>query len=257
MLPPSDGGPAWVALEGPSGVGKTSVVRALAGRTGRTELAEAYDSVVDVPSLEFDTRADLLRIERRLVTLELRRFRAATGFRTRGVPLVLDTGFLGPLTYSMGLREELGSGWDVVDDIRRQFTRAAGTGDWGIPDLTLYLEAPAATIRERTLSAPATHPLHLTERHARVARRERVYWLERVARAVPGRVLRVDATGDVEATVDRILRRLRETALRPRPTNGAARAVLAALGDRPVPRPSTALLATLKKGTLSPRPPRR
>jgi hypothetical protein len=246
-----------VAFEGPSGVGKTSLVRALEERTGRRSLPEAYDSAADAPSLEFGTRTELRKIERALVTLEIERFRSAARFRARGVPLLLDTGFVGPLTYSMGLREVLGPDWDVVGEIAEEFERAASSASWGIPDLTVYLDAPAAVVSKRARGASSSHPARLTGRHARVASYERTYWLQRIDRAVPGRLVRVSARGEMATTVDRILPELRRAGSLPPPTAAEARAVLRGLNGPPVPPRIGPRSATLKKGTLSPRPPRR
>jgi thymidylate kinase len=247
----------WVALEGPSGVGKSTLVRSLIRATGRSGLAEAVDGAVDPPSLRFRTRAELLRIERRLVELERERYREAVRRRRSGELLVLDTGFLGPLTYSWGVVQLRGASWSVVEDVRRRLIAALELGDWGLPDLTVYLDAPDAVVDARARSAALGHPPDLRERHARVGAFERPLWTGTIATVAPGRVVAVSAIGSVTTVTRRIVEVMRRAPLRARPSHNEAAAVLALFrsGSRRSRRPAS--LATVKSRASSPRPLRR
>src|SRR5579863_7292459 len=96
--------PRIVALEGTSGVGKSRVARALAlPGSGTVLLPEAYDRLDPAPSLAVPDRRALWGVEARLLRAEVGRYREALRWRGQGRVVIADTGFLGPLTYSVGM----------------------------------------------------------------------------------------------------------------------------------------------------------
>jgi hypothetical protein len=208
----------WIALEGPSGVGKTTLLRGLVRESGRGGLAEAYDSVGHPPSLEYRSPEELRGIELELVRLDLARFAEATRLRRSGELLYLDTGFLGPLTYSLGIAKTMGIRWDVSSDVIGIVSERLSRGAWGIPDLTLYLDADPVVVASRASGSPETHPPRLAARHAVVGAWERRCWKETISAAAPDRVAVVPADGSIPAVVRRILETVRRS-----PATGNAR----------------------------------
>ena len=94
-----------VALEGGSASGKSTLVTAAARTFGWRPLAEAFDRLDPAPSLDFDSPRELLRLEATLLAEEVRRYHEARRLTERGATVLADTGFLGPLTYTLGLVE--------------------------------------------------------------------------------------------------------------------------------------------------------
>jgi thymidylate kinase len=138
-----------IALEGPSGAGKTSVAARLAPLLGGTAVAEAYDRLGRSVPLAFHGRDELSDLERTLLREEGRRWTEAVELRTRGSTAVLDTATFGPLTYAWGLREGVDGGLDVVLELVRTVRRMAIGGRWGIPDLTVYLRTEPQLLEKR------------------------------------------------------------------------------------------------------------
>lgn len=241
-----------IALEGPSGAGKSRAARELADRLpGALLLPEAFQRLSPRPSLAVPTRATLLAVERRLFREELRRWREAQEARARGRPVVADTGFLGPLTYALGLAE-LDPSRNVVAALRAAAGRAVRNRALGLPDLTVYLSSAEATRARRVASDPAGHPALLHPRHTAVGRREARLWLQRWGPRLGPRFRRVASGGPTGAYVGRIERWLAAPdgpgPLAPRGAGAQLRELLEAL---PSPR------ARVKNGTRrgpNPRP---
>ncbi len=140
--------------------------------------------------------------------------------------MVLDTSTLGPLTYAWGLRNVRGRQHDVVPSVRRWFRNALASDRWGLPDLTIYLDASPEVVAARLAGATATHPADLAARHFAVARWERRFWCGRAARVAPSHVATIDAGGDREDVIATLLDRIeRRGTLRPLPSARARRLV--------------------------------
>ena len=235
-----------VALEGPSGVGKTTVARGLASAVGGVVISEAFDRMSPEPSLEPTSRAGLLRLELRLLSEERERYREAIRFAKTGRPVILDTGFFGPYTYAeglAGLRRE----WDVRRGLLERLESEWGRPGRTLPALTVYLTASGTDRRRRARIDPGRHPARLVDRHARVATFERRFWKEAQRHLPRGRVLFVSAEGPVDRVVARLRSRI-EAASRTRARVAETRRFLALLRRR--------ARAIVKKGGPSRRPPR-
>lgn len=229
-----------VALEGSSGVGKSTLAAAVAERYGWPVVAEAADRLEPPPSLAFRTEEELLRLERQLLSEDARRFAAARELARRYDGVLVDTGFLGTVTYTAGL-VSLGRARP------RTFARLVGAaralatrGRLGVPDLSVLLEASAPTVARRLRSSLVRHPVRLQPRHAAVGRfeaRVAVPWLRR---QLPGRVVSIRASGAPRELAERVVRRARRVAPIPGPCRAAARLLQRGASDlvesRPVPR---------------------
>ena len=226
--------PRLIAIEGPTGVGKSRLALALSERIpGAIRLPEAYDRLSRPPSLEVPDREELLFVERRLFREELRRYRDARRARSEGRTVIADTGFLGPLTYSIGLAR-LDPARDVAAPMAAAMRRAAVLHTLGMPDLTLHLGAPASALRGRILGDPTGHPEPLATRHLRVGRTEAQLWNGPIARVLGARYRPVSARGPEDQVELRALERIdRSTVqppLRPAEASELLEAVVDALG---------------------------
>lgn len=201
-----------VAIEGGSGVGKTTLVADLAATLGWAAMPEASDLGPRRPSLRFCSDAELARLEAVLFTRDLQRWRRAAHARANGGSTLLDTGVFGSLTYTRGLVEIGAAGPAVLRRLVGRGRSAAVRGALGIPDLLLYLDAPEATLRARAARSFGDHPPRLTERHHRVGSVERRLWLELFPRRFPRRLVRLDAdrpADSVRRSAERAIRRAR------------------------------------------------
>ncbi|HXY47532.1 MAG TPA: AAA family ATPase [Thermoplasmata archaeon] len=178
-----------IAIEGPSGAGKTTVVRAAARRLGWVPLPEAFDRLVRRPNLAFRTDRELLRIERALLREERRRYREALRLRRNGRIVIADTGFLGPLTYTAGLAALGETSPSVLSSLLKVAAPKRGTESWGVPDLIVYLNVSARARRRRAAGDPRRHPIGLDRRHEDVGRVEREFYRDLAARS-PSRAIR-------------------------------------------------------------------
>ena len=212
-----------IAIEGPSGAGKTTLVLELARVTGGLSIPEAYDRLGRRPSLAPRSRSALLKLEVQLLREERRRMADARSLARQGSTVYLDTGFLGPVTYADGLAR-IDPRWDVRAPLGRAFSRLMRPRAGVLPDRTVILEAPERTLRRRATLDPSGHPARLAGRHRRVARRERELWNALARRLLPGRVLFVSAQGAPATVAARILRRLARDRLPP-PTSSERAAV--------------------------------
>ena len=227
-----------MALEGPSGVGKTTVTRAVARRLSARRVAEAVDRLRPRPRLTYRSGAALLALETMLAREDARRWSEAADHRASGATSLLDTGTLGPLSYVWGLRASDPTGPDVVGEVRHHLFGELAEGRWGIPDLTIYLAAPEETVQERVAAARLSHPAALAQRHARVARAEARLYRDRFRRAAPGRFETLDASGPVDQVIEAVVRRVARGPGRPPPTPREAAAVLATVRAGPSGRPA-------------------
>jgi len=209
-----------VAVEGIAGAGKSTIVARASARFGWVPLAEAYDRLDPRPRIGVRTAAALERVERCLLAEEERRYVQARALSARGVTVVADTGFFGPLTYAAGLAALGELPVAVVRRLVARARRGAAAGRWGAPDAVVYLETAAATRRRRRAADPTRHPPRLMARHERVGSFEARFFTATLAAALPGRVhrLRADrAVGPIVGDLGRTVRRLR-------PLDGAAAA---------------------------------
>ncbi|HTT25644.1 MAG TPA: hypothetical protein VMH90_01600 [Thermoplasmata archaeon] len=221
-----------IALEGESGVGKSRLADRWASREpGVLVLPEAFDRFRPRPSLAVPDRRSLRRVELRLFREELRRYRDGVRARDRGCLVLADTGFLGPLTYSAGLAR-IDPRRDIVAELLAEYRYAADRGVLGIPDLTIVLEAPRATIRRRLGGDPHGHPPRFRGRHARIGRMERRLWTGPLAGAGGSRVVRMSAAGPPAAVAARLDALVRTTRLPPALAPAVAARRLAATLDR-------------------------
>jgi thymidylate kinase len=176
-----------IAIEGGSAAGKTTLVRAAEQELGWRPLAEAVDRLDPAPSLVFGSPRELLRLEETLLAEEIRRYREARRACARGVTVLADTGFLGPVTYVRGLVALRREPPSVYRSVERRARSLLQRGDLGIPDLTVYL---ATTTRERARRARADrdhHPRPEFARHEAVGAVERTYFEELFPAALPER----------------------------------------------------------------------
>jgi thymidylate kinase len=194
-----------IALEGPSGVGKSTLARALAHALGADLLKEAYDLITPQPSLSFTDPAELERLERRLLFVEIERYRRAEIARHAGRTVVLDTGYLGPLTYTSGLARRDPVYAPVLDRLALEVEARVATRSLGLPSVVLYLDLDGRSLARRLSASPDTHPAPWRERHRAVARWERRLWTREFARVAPGRLCVVAADGSPEEVVRRLL----------------------------------------------------
>ena len=250
--------PLLVAIEGPSGIGKSTLTARAAAAFGWAALAEAYDRLDPPPDITVPTVSALARTERALLAEEGRRWRTAVALRNRGATVVADTGFLGPLTYTHGMVVLRTAPPALHTELVGRARAMAARGRWGLPDLILCLTSRTATRRLRTERDPARHPASLRERHEAVGRVEQRFYRQ-LRRRYPGRVRFLNAEGSVDAQVARLPRILRGVLPRRHPTADALR-VLGHLGPpavRTIRRGRRRRPVIVKKSTLPPRGPSR
>ncbi len=197
--------PWLVALEGPWASGKSSVAAALARHLDAEVLPEAYDRLGRTPDLDVRSPGELAELERTLLDEESRRWLEAGQRRDSGRSVVLDTGLLGPLTYTFGLRELGLAPDDLPARLAAEADERLADGRFGLPDLTVFLDVDEATADWRASQDPRGHPPALGTRHRRVARVERQLYLHGFPRYLPGRFASADGEGAVDRVAGRIL----------------------------------------------------
>ncbi len=199
----------------------------VAERTGWPLLAEAWRRLRPLPPLGYRTARELLALERSLLREERRRWSEALD-RAKAAPVVLlDTGFLGPLTYTWGLSRFDPRAARVLPTLLGEARRSFRRGAWGMPDLTLYLDTPLPVARRRAARAPMSHPVAWRARHAAVGYVERAFWLGTFSGLAPGALRVLDGRDPLA----RLAGRVRSEAARAR--------------RRPTPRDPTPLLRAL------------
>jgi thymidylate kinase len=206
--PNAPGAPRLIALEGLSGAGKSTVSRALARALGGTQVEEAYWRLSPRPSLDFAGDKELLRLERRLVREEFRRYAEAVRLMRQGDDVVLDTDLFGPLTYVRGL-EMLGrAGPAVLAKLADQYREGLLRHRWAPPDLTVYLRVSEATAQRRAVRSRRRHPQRWQARHLAVGRTERRLYTDQLSPILGRRWYPVAATVPVAVVVARVVRRI-------------------------------------------------
>lgn len=244
-----------VALSGPSGVGKSTTAAGLEQAFGWAHLEEAYCRLVPRPRLTWSTEVGLERLELRLLDEEAQRYREACELAAAGTPVVVDTSFLDPVAYIAGLyRLGLAEG-STMHAVAARARRLAREGRLGVPDLTVYLTVPPEVVRRRAARDPRRHPPALRDRHAAVGRVEATTLVPALRRSVGVRCVRVRADVRPDRLAGRIAARARRTTPLREPERTLLRVLdelLRSLGPRGGPRAA----GKVKKGTLSPRPPR-
>lgn len=244
-----------VALAGSSASGKTTVAATLARRYRWARIDEAFDRLRPRPSLRFDSQAQLVRLELRLLDEEARRFREARTLALGGRVVVADTPFLDPVAYTVGLRVLGLASAATFRTVVGYARRLALQRRLGLPDLTIRLTVSAATRRARAAGSPARHPRAFQERHERVGEAEEAILARWWAARSPGRTRVIRARGPTTSTAERIQRAARQAIPVRDPCLAAAR-VLEELARLPAGRPVVDGRVNLKKGTQPPRPPR-
>ncbi|MFZ0698899.1 MAG: hypothetical protein WAN74_01720 [Thermoplasmata archaeon] len=227
---------AIVAVEGPSAAGKSAVASAAGALRAGATLPEAYVRLGRRVPLEYRSSTQLVRIERRLLREDVRRWHEARRVAGRGRTVYLDTGVLGTLTYTWGLVELGRAGPAALDAILGSVDRAVRAGRIGLPDRTAFIDTPPALRRRRARRSPEGHPARSDDLHARVGRLERSLWLDRWARLLGDRLVRIDGSESMARIAHRLVRlgSLRNSGA-PRPSRRPDHDLLLAL-LRSVPR---------------------
>ncbi len=251
--------PTIMAIEGPSASGKSSLVAHLAPRLDAVPISEAYARLDPRPNLRFRSVRDLERLERVLLDEECRRWATAAALRRSGRSVLLDSGFVGPVTYTAGLVAAGYAPPALFDDVSDRALALARRGRLGAPDGTVFLRVGEAERRRRSARDPEGHPADLQAIHRPVARVEAVLYHTAIAHVLGARLRFVDGTGPVEAVARRVgalLPRVPPTPASTRAAVGLVRAVERA-GHRLLGEGRDRASATVKKGTRSRPNPRR
>ena len=219
-----------VAVEGLSGAGKSRLLQELHEHTGWPVLEEAWRRLRPRPSLDVLGEDALLALERRLLRGEVRRYRLAMEYARRGAPVLCDTGFLGPVTYSAGLARIGLAPLRVARVLAGEASYLAHRGRWGLADLHLYLDTPTALARRRATRAASTHPAPWRERHLAVGRWERSLWLAVLPSRLGGGVTVLDGRRPTRRLVGEVFASINDPppAVGPASAERALRAVLRA-----------------------------
>jgi len=249
--------PLVVSVDGPSAAGKSTVVARAAASFEWVPLAEAFDRIDPAPDLRYSSDRELEKLEGTLLEEDARRYRTALSLRARGLTVVTDTGFLGPLTYTAGL-VALGRAAPAV--LRRLVARARELerrSAWGMPDVVAHLVASPSVRRARARGDRLGHPVDLERRHAAVGTWEERFLRTSLRSAFAGRVVVVRA----DRGVDTVARTLRSAVRRIAPLPARSRAARDVLGlfapaERAAPDRAVPSSATVKKPTRPDRPPR-
>jgi hypothetical protein len=247
-----------LAVDGPSAAGKSTIVARAARDLGWVPLAEAYDRLDPPVDLRFADDRGLASIERALLEEESRRWRSAHSLRRQGWTVVVDTDFLGPLTYTSGLVALGRASPAVLRSVLRRARELARRGLWGLPDGLVYLTTGSSVRRERVARDPSRHPPDLALRHELVGEVEERFYRGSLPAAFPGRVKWLVGERPLERLVGE-LRRFAGT-VRPLPARDRSITSVVNLLEKSM-RSAPAVggrraSATVKKPASSPRAPR-
>ena len=225
--------PRIVAVEGVSGAGKTAAVELVSIELGAVPLGEAYATAARPPSLNYSSPRELWSIERQLVKEESRRFLEARRLSTSGRLVLADTDFLGPLTYTWGLRESGEVPWDLVGPVRGALRELCSRHRWGLADLYVYLDVSESLARRRAATDSFGHPENLRSRHERVGRVERRFFVETLPMLLPHRVVVLPGRGSRRTVSGRVAAALRRARRRSPSSFADALRVLDHFSTRP------------------------
>lgn len=209
-------------------------MRDVAPSLGAAPLTEAYDRLRPRPALTWRGPAALLRLERRLLGEEARRYREARELAEAGVLVLADTGFLGPLTYTRALVARGAAPHRLLARLVDDARELAEQGRWGLPDAFVYLVTPSAERHRRAARDPLGHPPSLQPRHQAAGAAEARFYRATVAPAFGARFRFVSGDGApsrVAARVRRAVAALRDRRIARRPVAP----ILTALGEETVP----------------------
>lgn len=207
-----------VAVEGVSGAGKSSLLRALGERPQIRIVEEAWDRLRPRPSLSFGSPRALLGLELRLLEEDRRRWKEAIAAASTGCDVLCDTDFLGPALYTAALARADPSLVPVALEIVRRTEAARRQVRWGVADLYVYLDTPPRIANSRVRKSSGSHPARWRERHAQAGAIERTFWLGWLPALLPGRVRVLDGRASTAALVRRLrgqLEQVRSTRRRP------------------------------------------
>ncbi len=209
-----------VALEGPSASGKSSVAARWAERTGGTVVEEAFERLRPRPSLALGSPRNLLELELALLREEPRRLAVARLGSGRGRTVLLDTGVLGPLTYTAGLVADGRAPPSLLDRLLAEARRLRDRGRWALPTGIVYLLTPSSVRRARAGRDPRGHPSVLRRRHEQVGAWEIRFYRRALAPILGDRLRFVSGRGapdhvaeHVVAAIDLLPRSLAPAAL--------------------------------------------
>ena len=207
-----------IAIEGASAAGKTTVADAAGASTGWTVIPEAYRRLVPPPSLDFRTAGELLRLERTLLEEEARRYREAFDRARAGATVIVDSGFLGPLTYSFALVRAGTAPVGVLTSVITEARALGERGEWGLADAYVYLDVPPEVRAVRAAADPAGAPAELAARHRAMGSIERSFYLDRFAPRWGPRFRVLPAARPPAPVAEDLVRIVREFASIPRAT---------------------------------------
>jgi hypothetical protein len=234
-----------ITLEGPSGAGKTTVVRAAARAFGWVPLPEAFERMDPPPSLRFRTEAELLSLETALLAEEGRRYREAVARSRAGRTVIADTGFLGPLTYTAGLVALGRAPRRAFDRLRAAVEGPGPSRPIGLPDAIVYVEVTARIRRSRARRDLRGHPREFAGRHESVGRVERRLYRALAEGPLAHRIRFVSGAGSPLAVARRVRSAVRVLEDRP-PSRETLWDVLAVLADGARRRPALARKALVR-----------
>ncbi len=219
-------GPIIVALEGPSGAGKTTLSRSLWVEMDAPLIQEAYDRLQPTPSLGFTNPRELLRLEKMLLKEEARRYGEATAASSEGRSVVMDTGPLGPVQYLAGL---VVAGWPVKGALAQLIREARGLvrgGRLGLVDLEVYVDVPPRGAFGRSQRRSPRGETEFLERHYTVDRALRPLWQGPWKKSLDARLAFVPGGGSAAEVAKRIHRSVRLHARARGPIESASLAFL-------------------------------
>jgi hypothetical protein len=197
-----------LAIEGVSHVGKSTLARGLAQEWGSPAIAEAYDRLGADRTLDFRSDLELRPIELELAREDLERLRDATTTSYEGPGVILDTDFLGPLSYTRGLVHLGMARPETFRWLLRRYEQDLARQRWRPADYYLYLDATPALLRRRAAVGGRAGLDPVIERHLLVGAQERQFFLGPLQRILGPRLIRLPAVGRIELVKERAVRRL-------------------------------------------------